>query len=86
MEPMTPEQWDETSTREGLIAQLRGQRGAAARVLAELRECREENARLRERVELWEHAFVQADKEAVEWQRRYLALCGQKEEGDDAHK
>lgn len=44
--PMTPEEWDETSTREGLIAQLRGQRRAGAMMLTELRECRETVERL----------------------------------------
>ena len=61
MEPMTPEQWDEASTREGLIAQLRGQRGAGRMIMAELRECREANARLRAKLaawDAWEHAWV----------------------------
>ena len=41
MEPMTPEQWAEASTREGLIAQLRGQRGAGKIIMAELRRHRD---------------------------------------------
>ena len=45
--PMDGEQWAEASTRGALIAQLRGQREAGEMILTELRECREENARLR---------------------------------------
>ena len=59
--PMTPEQWDEVSTRGALIAQLRGQRGAGRMIMAELRECREANARLRAKLaawDAWEHAWV----------------------------
>ena len=41
MEPMTPDQWAEASTREGLIAQLRGQREAGEIVMAELRRHRD---------------------------------------------
>ena len=42
MEPMTPEQWAEASTRGALVAQLRGQREAGEMILTELRECRED--------------------------------------------
>ena len=38
MEPMTPEQWAEASTRGALLAQLRGQREAGTLILTELRE------------------------------------------------
>ncbi|HUW11115.1 MAG TPA: hypothetical protein VM537_15405 [Anaerolineae bacterium] len=40
--PMDGDQWAEASTREGLMAQLRGQREAGRLALTELRECREE--------------------------------------------
>ena len=40
-QPMTPEQWDEASTRGALIAQLRGQREAGEIVMAELRRHRD---------------------------------------------
>lgn len=46
MAPLTPEQWEAASAREGLLAQLRGQRGANRLILAELRECRETIERL----------------------------------------
>jgi len=64
-QPMTPEQWDEASTREGLIAQLRGQRGAGRMIMAELRECREENERLRAMLEA-RHATIGALAYALE--------------------
>ena len=41
MEPMTPEQWAEASTRGALIAQLRGQQEAGKIIMAELRRHRE---------------------------------------------
>ena len=56
--PMTPEQWDEVSTRGALIAQLRGQRGAGRMIMAELRECREENARLRDQIRSYQAQMV----------------------------
>ena len=38
--PMTPEQWDEASTRGALIAQLRGQREAGKMMLEEIARLR----------------------------------------------
>lgn len=61
LKPWTPDEWDAASTREGLIAQLRGTREALTDALAELRECREENARLCAKLTAWatwEHAWV----------------------------
>jgi len=60
-DPWTPDQWDAASTREGLIAQLRGQREANTLILTELRECRDENARLHANLaawKRWERAWV----------------------------
>ena len=41
MEPMTPEQWAEASTRGALLAQLRGQREAGTTMLEEIARLRE---------------------------------------------
>jgi len=51
--PTDPSRWGlggrvAVTTREVLIAQLRGQREATRLAIAELRECREENVRLRD--------------------------------------
>ena len=98
MEPMTPEQWDEASTRGALIAQLRGQREAGKMIMAELRECREENARLRAMLET-RQATIGAlayaleglivdggltHEERIEMANRWLAPKVPVEEADDA--
>jgi len=97
-QPMDGEQWAEASTRGALVAQLRGQREAGTLALTELRECREENARLRAMLET-RQATIGAlayaleglivdggltHEERIEMANRWLALKVPVEEADDA--
>ena len=80
--PMTPEECDEISTRGALIAQLRAQRRVGTMMLTELRECREENARLRkalEKIAFDAHAPSRDPQgNSVEWYAEQAEIWAQK--------